>query len=140
MPNAIFWVIVIVDKIPPSKIVYVTVAIIIDAIIALISSALIGPILPRIKPVIFLDIGVIVLNSARGELVDEDALVAALESGRVSGAWFDAFWEEPYTGPLTRFDQVLLTPHVGTYTQQCRLSMESAAVHNLLRDLGCGRT
>lgn len=83
--------------------------------------------------------GAILLNSARGELVDEDALVAELESGHVSGAWFDAFWEEPYTGPLTQFEQVLLTPHIGTYTQQCRLGMESAAVHNLLRDLGCGR-
>ena len=80
--------------------------------------------------------GAILLNSARGELVDEPALITALESGRVSGAWFDAFLEEPYSGPLTRFDQVLLTPHVGTYTKQCRLAMESAAVHNLLRDLG----
>lgn len=80
--------------------------------------------------------GVVLLNSARGELVDEQALVAALESGRVGGAWFDAFWQEPYTGPLMRFEQVLLTPHVGTYTEQCRLDMESAAVRNLLRDLG----
>jgi len=80
--------------------------------------------------------GVILLNSARGELVDEAALVAALESGKVGGAWFDAFWEEPYSGPLTEFDQVLLTPHVGTYTRQCRLGMESAAVTNLLNDLG----
>lgn len=80
--------------------------------------------------------GVILLNSARGELVDEAALVAALDSGKVSGAWFDAFWKEPYTGPLTRYEQVLLTPHVGTYTRQCRLDMESAAVEHLLRDLG----
>ena len=36
--------------------------------------------------------GVLLLNSARGELVREDALVAALESGKVAGAWFDAFW------------------------------------------------
>ena len=82
--------------------------------------------------------GALFLNSARGELVDEDALVMALESGKLSGAWLDAFWEEPYTGRLTRFDRVLLTPHVGTYTRQCRLSMESAAVRNLLRDLGLG--
>jgi D-3-phosphoglycerate dehydrogenase len=54
----------------------------------------------------------------------------------VSGAWYDAFGQEPYKGPLTRYDQVLLTPHVATYTRQCRLSMESAAVENLLRDLG----
>jgi D-3-phosphoglycerate dehydrogenase / 2-oxoglutarate reductase len=79
--------------------------------------------------------GVILLNSARGELVEEAALVHALESGTVGGAWFDAFWQEPYTGPLCDFDQVLLTPHVGTYTRQCRLGMESAAVDNLLRDL-----
>lgn len=80
--------------------------------------------------------GVIVLNSARGELVDEQAIVSALESGKVAGAWFDAFWQEPYTGRLIEFDQVLLTPHVGTYTRQCRLSMETAAVENLLCDLG----
>jgi D-3-phosphoglycerate dehydrogenase len=82
--------------------------------------------------------GVILLNSARGELVDEDALVAALERGKVGGAWFDAFWQEPYKGRLAGYDRVLLTPHVGTYTQQCRLDMESEAVQNLLRDLGVG--
>ena len=79
--------------------------------------------------------GALLLNSARGELVDEDAVIESLETGKIAGAWFDAFWEEPYIGPLTRFEQVLLTPHVGTYTQQCRLSMESSAVENLLRDL-----
>jgi D-3-phosphoglycerate dehydrogenase len=80
--------------------------------------------------------GAILLNSARGELVDEDALVAALDSGKVASAWFDAFREEPYTGRLTKYDQVLLTPHTATYTRRCRLDMESAAVDNLLRDLG----
>lgn len=82
--------------------------------------------------------GAVLLNSARGELVDENALAAALESGRLSGAWFDAFWEEPYKGRLCGMPQVLLTPHVGTYTRQCRLEMESEAVRNLLRDLGVG--
>ncbi|MBP8132228.1 MAG: phosphoglycerate dehydrogenase [Candidatus Hydrogenedentes bacterium] len=79
--------------------------------------------------------GAVLLNSARGELVDEAALVAALESGKVSAAWFDAFWKEPYHGPLTRFPQVLLTPHTGTYTRQCRRDMETQAVRNLLHDL-----
>ena len=80
--------------------------------------------------------GVILLNSARGELVDEDALVQALESGKVGGAWFDVFWIEPYQGRLCQYDQVLLTPHISTYTKQCRLDMEVTAVKNLLRDLG----
>ena len=80
--------------------------------------------------------GTILLNSARAELVDERAMINGLENGKISGAWFDAFWEEPYRGELLRFPEVLLTPHVGTYTSQCRLSMESQAVTNLLRDLG----
>lgn len=79
--------------------------------------------------------GTIVLNSARGELVDEAALVEALESGHVGGAWFDVFWQEPYVGPLSAAPNALLTPHVGTYTKECRLGMEASAVRNVLRDL-----
>ena len=80
--------------------------------------------------------GAFILNSARGGLVDEAALMAALDGGRVRGAWFDAHVEEPYSGPLCDYPQVLLTPHVGTYTRQCRREMEVAAVENLCRDLG----
>jgi len=80
--------------------------------------------------------GAILLNSARGELVSEEALIDAFDSGKVASAWFDAFWEEPYKGRLLQYDNMLLTPHVCTYTEQCRLSMEMDAVNNLLRDLG----
>jgi len=80
--------------------------------------------------------GTILLNSARGELVDEAVLCAALDTGTVAGGWFDAFAQEPYSGPLTRYPQMLLTPHMSTYTRDCRLYMERTAVENLLRDLG----
>ncbi len=79
--------------------------------------------------------GTVVLNPSRGSLVDEAALLAALDSGRVGKAWFDAFAKEPYDGPLRRYPQVLLTPHAATYTRRCRLSMETEAVQNLMRDL-----
>jgi len=79
--------------------------------------------------------GVILLNSARGDLINENALIDALESGRIDSVWLDVFWKEPYNGRLLEFSNVLLTPHVSTYTLQCRLSMEVAAVKNLLRDL-----
>jgi D-3-phosphoglycerate dehydrogenase len=79
--------------------------------------------------------GAILLNSARGELVSEEALIDAFDSGRIAGAWFDAFWKEPYSGRLLQYDNMLLTPHVCTYTEQCRLSMEMDAVTNLLRDM-----
>ena len=80
--------------------------------------------------------GVILLNSARGSLISEIALADALDTGRVKSAWLDVFPEEPYKGILTEYNQVLLTPHMSTYSAQCRKDMESAAVHNLLSDLG----
>lgn len=79
--------------------------------------------------------GVFILNVARGGLISEDALVKALESGKVSGAWLDTFKEEPYSGPLCRFPNVVLTPHVGSYTLECRKQMETEAVENLLNVL-----
>lgn len=83
--------------------------------------------------------GVIVLNSARANLIDETTLFNALDSGKVASAWLDVFSEEPYTGRLTEYQQVLLTPHISTYTIQCRRDMEIAAVNNLLRDLEVGQ-
>ena len=78
---------------------------------------------------------VIILNSARGNLINEDALIEALDNNRVASAWLDVFPKEPYSGKLTKYKQVLLTPHISTYTVQCRKDMEMAAVNNLLRDL-----
>ena len=51
--------------------------------------------------------GVIILNSARGELVDEIALIQAIESGKIAAGWFDAFCEEPYNGRLLEFDNII---------------------------------
>jgi len=76
--------------------------------------------------------GVFLLNGARGGLVDETALIKALKSGKVIGAWLDTFEKEPYSGPLEKFPQVILTPHVGSYTAECRLSMETEAAQNLI--------
>jgi D-3-phosphoglycerate dehydrogenase len=81
--------------------------------------------------------GAILLNGARAELVDETALIAALDAGKLAGAWFDVFWEEPYSGRLRAYPQVLLTPHIATYTSACRRDMETKAVQNLLSDLRC---
>lgn len=80
--------------------------------------------------------GSIILNAARGTLVDEAALGEALKSGQISAAWFDAFWEEPYEGDLRSLDNFYGTPHVGTYTARCRREMEMEAVKNILKDLG----
>lgn len=79
--------------------------------------------------------GVFILNAARGELVDESALIDALDSGKVAGAWLDTYVAEPYSGPLCDYLQVILTPHIGSYTAECRVAMETEAVENLLKGL-----
>lgn len=76
--------------------------------------------------------GVFLLNCARGGLIDEAQLIQALDSGKIAGAWLDCFPEEPYKGKLTLYPQVILTPHIGSYTKDCRNRMEMEAVDNLL--------
>jgi D-3-phosphoglycerate dehydrogenase len=76
--------------------------------------------------------GVYLLNVARGGVVSEKALIKALEDRTVAGAWLDTFEEEPYKGPLCGYRNVILTPHIGSYTAECRLQMENEAVDNLL--------
>lgn len=79
--------------------------------------------------------GALFVNTSRGRYVDEDALVAALESGHLGGAGLDVYSEEPYSGPLLGFDNVVLTPHVATLTAESRTEMELQAVKNAIETL-----
>jgi D-3-phosphoglycerate dehydrogenase len=64
--------------------------------------------------------GVRIVNAARGELLDEDALVAALESGKVAGAAIDVFVQEPYNGPLLSAPNIIVTPHLAASTDEAQ--------------------
>jgi D-3-phosphoglycerate dehydrogenase len=64
--------------------------------------------------------GVRLINAARGELIDEDALVAALRSGKVAGAALDVYCQEPYSGPLLELDNVVMTPHLAASTGEAQ--------------------
>jgi D-3-phosphoglycerate dehydrogenase / 2-oxoglutarate reductase len=64
--------------------------------------------------------GVRIVNAARGELVDEDALAEALRSGKVAGAALDVFSEEPYSGPLLELENVVVTPHLAASTAEAQ--------------------
>lgn len=79
--------------------------------------------------------GVIIINTSRGNAVDEKALCACLVSGQVAFACLDVFKDEPYTGPLTDLENVILTPHIGSYAMEARIRMEELAVENLLKGL-----
>lgn len=84
----------------------------------------------------FMKRSAVLLNLARGYVVDEEALYEALAERRIAGAALDVFVEEPYRGRLTELDNVVLTPHIGSNTRETKLAMETQAVRNLLEALG----
>jgi D-3-phosphoglycerate dehydrogenase len=79
--------------------------------------------------------GAVLINLARGGMVDEAALADALRSGSLAGAGLDVFAEEPYAGPLCEFDNVILTPHSATLTVETRAAMELECVDKAVRFL-----
>jgi D-3-phosphoglycerate dehydrogenase len=83
----------------------------------------------RMKP------GAILVNAARGGLVDEAALHAALNAGHLNAAALDSFEQEPYHGPLCECEQIILTSHCGSLAQEARQRMEIEAAENLWHGL-----
>jgi len=79
--------------------------------------------------------GAFIINISRGGVVDEVALYDALKNGHIAGAAIDVFTKEPYTGPLCDLDNVVLTPHLGSYASEGKLQMEIDAVLNLINAL-----
>lgn len=79
--------------------------------------------------------GAFLINISRGGIVDENALYNALANKKLTGAAVDVFSEEPYTGPLCDLDNIVLTPHLGSYAEEGKLLMEIDAVNNLINAL-----
>jgi lactate dehydrogenase-like 2-hydroxyacid dehydrogenase len=77
--------------------------------------------------------GAIVVNSARGGLIDETALIELLESGHLGGAGLDVFEQEPNFNPrLAELDSVFLTPHINSATHETRLALGYACLEDIV--------
>jgi D-3-phosphoglycerate dehydrogenase len=76
--------------------------------------------------------GIIVINTARGSLIDERALVDALDAGIVAAAGLDVFSKEPYDGELLKYPHVIVTPHVASNTIESRQQMEMESVEHII--------
>jgi len=77
----------------------------------------------------------IIINTSRGEIINEHDLELAIKNGIIAGAGLDVFQKEPYNGPLTNYENVILTPHIGSYAREIRVAMEQEAVNNLIEEL-----
>ena len=84
-------------------------------------------VLGLMKPTAFL------INTARGLIVNEADLANALRERRLHGAALDVFCQEPYTGPLAVLDNVILTCHMGSMSEDCRARMELEATDEAIR-------
>ena len=78
------------------------------------------------------------LNTARGRIVDEPALVKALQDGTIAGAGLDVYWCEPPVGEpapspeLFKMDNVILTGHIGSATWESRREMATLCARNIV--------
>ncbi|EJT73137.1 glyoxylate reductase [Gaeumannomyces tritici R3-111a-1] len=84
--------------------------------------------------------GIVVVNTARGAVMDEAALVAALEDGTVAAAGLDVYEKEPEVHPgLLASDRCVLVPHMGTHTVETQAAMEALALANVVAAVRTGR-
>ncbi len=83
--------------------------------------------LDKMKPSAYL------INTARGPVIDEQALIERLQTGKLAGAGLDVFEEEPHIpDELLQLENVVLTPHIGTETMEARIAMAHEAALNLV--------
>jgi glyoxylate reductase len=76
--------------------------------------------------------GIVIVNTARGAVMDEAALVEALDSGKVANVGLDVYEDEPNVHPgLVANERVLLVPHLGTHTYETQKGMEIVVINNI---------
>lgn len=84
--------------------------------------------------------GVVIVNTARGAVMDEDALVKALDKGQVWSCGLDVYEEEPKIHPgLVANPNVMLVPHMGTWTYETQTKMEVWCIGNVVSAVKDGK-
>jgi D-3-phosphoglycerate dehydrogenase len=78
---------------------------------------------------------VLLINTARGGIINEQQLFDVMQADHIAGVAIDVFEEEPYIGNLNKLDRCLLTPHMGSMSEDCRSQMEIEATEEAVRYL-----
>jgi len=79
--------------------------------------------------------GVYLINTSRGEVIDEDSLYEACKSGKIGGAALDVYWKEPYQGNLLELDNVSFTPHLGASTKEAQMRIGEELIEKIKKEL-----
>ena len=79
--------------------------------------------------------GTYLINTSRGEIIDEDALYEACKTGKIAGAALDVYRKEPYEGKLLELDNISFTPHLGASTKQAQLRIGRELIEKLKKEL-----
>ena len=74
----------------------------------------------------------LIINTSRPEVIDNDYLYKLLKKNKILGACMDVFDKEPYYGKFTKLNNVILTPHIGSYSKEIRSAMEQEALKSIL--------
>ena len=75
----------------------------------------------------------ILLNSSRGGVIKEETIIYGIKNNNISSGWLDVFENDPYFGNLTNYSNLVLTPHIGSYSKEIRSAMEYEATLNLVK-------
>ena len=75
----------------------------------------------------------ILINTSRGGVINESDLFDVMNQGHLAGVAIDVFNSEPYSGPLIEIERCILTPHIGSLAEDCRVQMEIEATEEVVR-------
>ena len=79
--------------------------------------------------------GVVICNVSRGSVINEKQLISSVKRKIVKKVWLDVFNTEPYTGEMTKYKNIIMTPHIGSFTVETRKKMEKRAIENIINNI-----
>jgi len=79
--------------------------------------------------------GVIICNSSRGSVINEKEIINYIRKKIIKKIWLDVFNDEPYFGKMSKYKDIIMTPHVGSFTEETRKKMELKAIQNIIKNI-----
>lgn len=79
--------------------------------------------------------GVIICNSSRGSVINEKKIISYVKKKIIKKIWLDVFVNEPYFGEMSKFENIIMTPHIGSFTEETRKKMEFETIQNIIKNI-----